>query len=261
MDENKLKELMDDIFNYFNNAKDDNDYNCALAKSYIKKWGAEFTVLSLAWIAKYLRDNADATKLIYLRNEAEGDTFLRNVAIEIIFRAKSIVKAQGLFGITTLLEIIKSTPDEDLCAIAAFILQTCDFLDPGQPGVKEVFQESYQKREGTACKIMLASGLYREGVNKEIMFYIENGYLGDSKIVDWLKSEIRRRFLQPMNQNEVESIIVREMLFPERIGTNNQIMIVPGLIGILALDIASNGLAFMNQGGAWNNWKRKRYND
>jgi len=263
MDETELNQIMFDLDYYFDHAQDDEENNIELVKPFIKKWSASFTMLSLAWIAKHLKDAAAITRFEFLEDEAAGDTFLRNVAIGRIFPAKSIIRAQGIFGITTLLEIVKNVEDEDICALAAFMLQTCDFLEPGQPGIKEIFYDAYSTREGTACKIVLASGLHREGANEAIMFYIENGYLGDPKIVDLLKMEIRKRYPQSMAQKDIEFIIIREMLFPESAGMNNKkfIQIMPGLMGVLALDIASDGLAFMNQGGAWDNWKRKRYDD
>ncbi len=177
-----------------------------------------------------------------------GDRMIASRAMGLMSYMFDLVKAFGSEASSWLTYIIKNIPDEDVRALAAYMLATDQFVNPDY---RNVLIESYDNSEGTGCRMALALALFMCGERKYLRQYLSKGVFCSPDYYNQLENSLKRNRPE-LGQSEREMAIVLMLVVPETQGIPSA---HSGLIGILSLDIGTNGLAWRNRPTL--DWKRK----
>lgn len=247
-DEERLEEIMNDLESYFQYAMPYGDYNVRLAQPYIAKWGAVFLHMSLAWFVATMKEVAART-LIEPPLEQTYDETIREVAISTIRYTLNLAQAYGSQGPAHLCQVITQATDEDTITLASFLLSSRDFTDRSY---RDMFWTAYRKAEGTACKIALAYALFVIGEKSELQGYVNKGYFGTQNAINKLKAMLIAN--ANVKRHEIDDMVMTAILFPYTLPIPLPMNVFLGVLGIIALDMATEGIPFYHLP-----WKRKQY--
>ena len=214
----EMQAIVGAIARYFGAATDDEQHNLAIIRDDLQRYGAALVPMGLAYITHSLQELARGTVTDFLLDEAAGDAYIVEQGSTMASKVRSLVGGYGEMGVTVLLETLKFT-DEDTVALAACTLANQRFVRPSSvPQLRAALQGSY----GSACKLALALALYRHGDRQ------------------WF-----------------ESLAPKFVMRGSDIGPQALEQAARSVFPVLALDIATNGLAYSGPGRM--EWRRKQY--
>ncbi len=159
-----------------------------------------------------------------------------------------LVDGAGTDSHPWLANVICKSSDEDVRALAAY---TFSFEKFNTPAFNTLIIDRYKKTEGTSAQIAIAYALYQAGEKSYLKKHIDNNQFLTSKTS--YEQLVQRMF--GSNQQEKEDAVVTFLAFPQVMGITDR----PGLIEMIAIDIASDGEAYKNDTRMY--WNRKKYSE
>ncbi len=246
MDSQKqIEQAVEAMVRYFELAEPDFEQNRSLIRGDAQQFGELLIPVGLLVTCAQLRELAGSQPLL-------GDEIELNdqLVLFAIMRTTQLVSVIDIFerGIEGL-ALVLAFSDEDLVALAAFMFTNPRFIRPAN---RQALEQAYSKAYGTSCKVALAAALYKHGVVKPfkefaVPYLITEEGLENNR--NWLRSVLP-------GEQAVESALLDELVVP---GSSGHIPYFPGyeytgVLRVVALDIASDGAAYLKPGGPW---KRK----
>lgn len=170
MDKQELEQVVDALHRYFDRARPDDDaHNAAISRADRERYGGQMLLLGPAVIVEGLR-NAVIRQTLAFRDDAAANQELQIIGLHLLFCYRSLVKAYGMGGVTTLITLgLPLITDEDVVALIACTLGL--LADEESPLIKvslraaaTALQEEVNRRRSTACQVALAWAALRLGV-------------------------------------------------------------------------------------------------
>ncbi len=215
-----MQEVLAVIDRYFENAKPDDNYNISLIRNEIKKYGPLLVSLGFAAIAFDVQFAGERTMSMFAYDETAGNKYLIGRGMRLLSFQHSLIKGYGESGVEALLGVLEAT-DEDAAALAGLTLASREFIRPSSlPKLKSAFQKAY----GSGYRLALALAMYQHG---------------DKRVF----KELAVQFLLGRLPSEMEDFGLQ--IAAEKV------------MGVVLLDIASNGRAYDGHGKA--SWRKKDY--
>ena len=233
-------DLLGTLTKYFNNPI------ASEAQRLLKLWDIRAILMGLAWV---IDDIQKKTVALYKANPlAPNDQAAAMITARVHMTMEpmmDLVNEAGAKASEWLANIITNATDEDVRALAAYIFSFDRFRNKAfTPQIKKVLERS----EGTSCQITLAFALYMCDEKQYLKPFIERGhFLTSSASYEALVQNMTPR----MGLANAEEMVVLTLALPQSMGITDR----PGLIEVLALDFATDGVAMSDRYG----WTRKRY--
>lgn len=246
MNSQQYQEIVGAMVRYFEAAKPNHDYNISLIRNDVRRFGDALIPAGIVVTISELQQFARETLYSFLGNEIEGNDQIVMLAMKRTTTLVSVVKAFGEHGIAVLIDLLAHEL-EDLTALTAYLLTNPDLI---RSSSLQLLRNAHKKAYGTGCKAALAAALYKHGDGQALKAF------AGQYLISKLEHEMTQSYLSTVlsNKNEIERVMLDEFVLP---GSTGYLPLdeFGGVLRLIALDIATDGQAFMGQGSAWN---RKR---
>lgn len=253
-----IEQLTKELDFYFANADPNrHDHNANLIMPLLNKWGVRAISVGFVWI---LGDLQEQFRMIMAKKTrtptSEIKIIVRNRAIHDMALIYDMVSFLGEQAGEFLNTIISSAPSEDMQSLATYTLVAPAFF---RPVYCSTLQQAYFRAEGTACRMVLAFALSQCNELSYIRTFIDAGYFCSKDEYQRLEWKFRQD-LPNQSPLEREKTLVTMVVAPEMTGVPDLLKQDQlGLIGCLAMDIASAEFVDDSQQSSGLVFKRKRY--
>lgn len=256
-DENKA--IWKALDEYFEHAGSDRNGNIRLARPSIDRWNRAFILGGFQWVAERIeKEGAEATKMATYDGSLDVllDQSVFTVAKRSLGQLRDLLSTLGNEAGSWLVAQLQISWDEDESALIAYMLAN-DFisaLDSYKHELSRItLRNTYEKTEGTSCKMALAWALYNMGDEKYWETFVYADYIWKKEFVQ-MWEDIIKKVKPNLNGKESKALLCHQFANPESTGLSIPGTEQPwGIIEFLALDIASNGRKYSKNP----KWKRK----
>lgn len=217
MNEREMEQLVDALHRYFDRARPDDDaHNAAISRADRERYGGQMLLLGPAVIVEGLR-NAVIRQMLAFRDDADADRELEVLGLHLLFCYRSLVKAYGAGGVTSLIALgFLPSMDEDVvaliaCTLGLLVEDESPMLQISLQAAPPLLQNEVNRRHGTACKVALAWAALRLGLSAPFRTYA-------IPALERITSESRRSLERLVNsrhrqeQRYLDSLVIRAVV-------------------------------------------------
>lgn len=173
--------------------------------------------------------------------------FILSVAFRDIQMMHDFVHADRYGATVNLVTVINNEDSEDIRALAAYLIVLTS-MEFDHSWAVEDLRKAYANTVGTGCQISLALALSVCGDGEKIKSLIQQGVVGNGRADYYETMHLYVPMQLPnLTDDEIEKVIALRFTAPEIVGSDFKW----SLIGMLAFDIATDGIAMSTGAVTW----------